>query len=157
MNTMSYVFFGPTPPALVYGLPLAGGGRVAGLAEARRVGRHASQGTLRMVANEMIVEPLFSTLANDPELGRIVPLFVEEMPGRVGQLTARLESADWDGLRQVAHQMKGAAGSYGFQPITPVAARLEQAIKDGQAESEIRRLAEELIALCSRVRAGSPQ
>lgn len=110
-----------------------------------------------MVANELVVEPLYSTLANDSELGRIVPLFVEEMPGRVGQLTARLESGDWNGVRQVAHQMKGAAGSYGFQPITPVAARLEQAIKDGQSESEIHRLAEELIAMCSRVRTGSPQ
>lgn len=109
-----------------------------------------------MVGNEMPVEPIFSTLVNDPELGRIVPLFVEEMPGRVKQLRTRLESSDWDGLRQVAHQMKGAAGSYGFQPITPFAARLEQAIKDGQPESEIQRLAEELIALCGRVRAGSP-
>ena len=110
-----------------------------------------------MVANEIVVEPLYSTLANDPELGRIVPLFVEEMPGRVDQLTARLESDDWNGVRQVAHQMKGAAGSYGFQPITPVAARLEQAVKDGQPESEIRRLTEELIAMCRRVRTGSPR
>jgi HPt (histidine-containing phosphotransfer) domain-containing protein len=109
-----------------------------------------------MIESGTSPEPLYSTLAEDPYLGQIVPMFVAEMPDRVGQLLARLEAGDWQGLREAAHQMKGAAGSYGFQPITPAAARLEQAIKSGEPEAEIRRLTEALTALCGRVSAGSP-
>jgi HPt (histidine-containing phosphotransfer) domain-containing protein len=101
--------------------------------------------------------PLYSTLASDPDLGEIVELFVGEMPNRVGSLRERLGETDWEGLRRVAHQLKGAAGSYGFQPITQMAASVEDSIRQAQPEEEIRRLVDELIAMCSSARAGLPE
>ncbi len=101
--------------------------------------------------------PLYSTLATDPDLGEIVELFVEEMPNRTANLRARLEAADWDGLRQAAHQLKGAAGSYGFAPITPAAARVEDAIRQATPEEEIREMVDELIALCNSAQVGTPE
>jgi len=100
--------------------------------------------------------PLYSPLAEDPDLADLVTLFVDEMPDRIAGLLARLEQGDWEGLRRLAHQLKGAAGSYGFTPITPMAGRVEHAIRNGQPEEQIRQSVGELIALCRQARAGQP-
>jgi HPt (histidine-containing phosphotransfer) domain-containing protein len=99
------------------------------------------------------VEALYSSLADDPDLGEIVDLFVEEMPGRIDKLTECVIRGDWDQLGRYAHQMKGACGSYGFHQLTPSAARLEQAARQDPEEAAIREAVEDLVALCQRVRA----
>jgi len=101
--------------------------------------------------------PLYSTLAEDPDLGAIVEMFVDEMPGRVDNLIRFLSSGDWEQLRRVAHQLKGAAGSYGFAPITSSAARLEDAIRQSRPKEDIRRACDELVELCRQARAGTPR
>lgn len=98
--------------------------------------------------------PLYSTLDADPDLGEIVEMFVEEMPDRISGLLDRADAADWEGLRRVAHQLKGAAGSYGFEPITRSAAGVEDAIRESRPEEEIRRLVQDLVDLCDRAQAG---
>lgn len=99
-------------------------------------------------------EFLYSSLAGDPDLGEIVDLFVDEMPGRVAKLAACLSSGDWEQLGRFAHQMKGACGSYGFHQLTSTAARLEQAARHEPEEAAIREAVEELVALCEKVRTG---
>jgi HPt (histidine-containing phosphotransfer) domain-containing protein len=101
--------------------------------------------------------PLFSTLAVDPELGELVALFVSEMTGRVAAMQQQFQQQDWQGLRQSAHQLKGAAGSYGFEEISPSAARLENALRDKEPEETVRSAVEELIDLCHRARSGTPE
>ena len=101
--------------------------------------------------------PLYSTLAEDPDLEAIVEMFVDEMPGRVDNLIRFLNSGDWEQLRRVAHQLKGAAGSYGFAPITSGAARLEDAIRQSRPEEDLRRACDELVELCRQARAGTPR
>lgn len=101
-------------------------------------------------------EPLYSSLGGDPDLGEIVDMFVEEMPDRVSAIQNQLEEANWDGLRRTAHQLKGAAGSYGFDSVSPCAARLEDAVREQEPEEQIRRAAQELVDLCSRARGGTP-
>lgn len=99
---------------------------------------------------------LFSSLAGDPDLGEIVDMFVDEMPGRVENLTRCLATGDWVQLGRYAHQMKGACGSYGFDQLTAPAARLEHACRETSDEQEIREALEELSQLCQRVRSGEP-
>jgi len=99
---------------------------------------------------------LFSTLAEDPDLAEIVEMFVDEMPDRVENILNCFESEDWEGLRCVSHQLKGAAGSYGFAPITPCAGVLEAAVKQTKPEKEIHKAVDELVAMCRSVRAGTP-
>jgi HPt (histidine-containing phosphotransfer) domain-containing protein len=101
-------------------------------------------------------ECVYSRLATDPDLRDVVDLFVEEMPGRVVTLLEKLQAADWEGLRRTAHQLKGAAGSYGFDGISPCAGKVESAVRDGEPEERIRATVEELVALCSRTRCGPP-
>jgi len=100
---------------------------------------------------------LYSDLATDPDLGELVGLFVDEMPERVGNIQRLLEARDWEELRRAAHQLKGAAGSYGFGPIGPRAAAVEDAVRSQVSEEEIRRMAEELCEICKRARAGVPE
>jgi histidine phosphotransfer protein HptB len=101
-------------------------------------------------------EYVYSSLAGDPELGEIVDMFVEEMPGRVASLLDHLSRRDWDGLRRSAHQLKGAAGSYGFAEISPCAGKLEGFIREGEPEERIREAITELVDLCGRIRSGQP-
>ncbi len=99
---------------------------------------------------------LYSSLGADPDLGELVDMFVDEMPDRIDQLRSRGESGDFEALAATAHQIKGAAGSYGFHQVTPYAKRLETVARDGQCEAEIKESLDELISLCSSLRAGAP-
>ncbi len=102
--------------------------------------------------------PLFySTLADDPDLAEIVEMFVHEMPGRVANLVARHQAGELHELERAAHQIKGAAGSYGFNQLTPAAAQLEATLKQHRPEAEIRQALEELTKMCQSVRAGTPR
>lgn len=96
----------------------------------------------------------YSTLAADPDLSEIVEMFVEEMPGRIRDLQQQFVTNDWDELARLAHQLKGAAGSYGFDQITPYAARLERSVRNGLPMNEIRSAHEDLCEACARVRTG---
>jgi HPt (histidine-containing phosphotransfer) domain-containing protein len=99
---------------------------------------------------------VYSRLAADPDLGELVEMFVQEMPDRIGALEAPARSRDWEQLTRTAHQLKGAAGSYGFDAITPYAARLESAARDGRQEEAILASLDELLDLCRRMRSGVP-
>ncbi|MBN1396365.1 MAG: Hpt domain-containing protein [Pirellulales bacterium] len=102
-------------------------------------------------------ECIYSRLGGDPDLADILELFVEEMPTRVEKLLRHLDDENWDELRRTAHQLKGAAGSYGFEPLSPAANKVERFIREHQPEQQIRNSVKELVELCGRVRSGTPQ
>ena len=99
---------------------------------------------------------VYSRLAADPDLGELVDLFVQTMPDRISTLDTQAKSRDWSQLAETAHQIKGAAGSYGFDQITAPAARLEAAAQARQ-EEQILSAFDELLTLCRRIRSGKPQ
>jgi HPt (histidine-containing phosphotransfer) domain-containing protein len=97
--------------------------------------------------------PIHSSLAADPVLAELVEQFVGEMPSRVSWLQRQLAAEDWEALRRAAHQMKGAAGSYGFDLLTPYAMRLEALLEGGASPQRIASATNELAAQCRRVTA----
>jgi HPt (histidine-containing phosphotransfer) domain-containing protein len=99
-----------------------------------------------------ICDVLHSTLADDPDLGEIVRLYATEMPDRIAAVLARFESGDRAGVATLAHQLKGAAGSHGFHPITPYAATLERLARGNADQDELRRALDALVDICRRVR-----
>ncbi|MDX1961887.1 MAG: Hpt domain-containing protein [Pirellulales bacterium] len=107
-----------------------------------------------VVLENPVAELLFSSLAKDPDLGEIIEMFVEAMPSRVRDMQNQFDNQDWDQLARLAHQLKGAAGSYGFDQITPYAARLEKGIRNALPQHDIRKSYEELIDVCGRIRIG---
>ena len=109
-----------------------------------------------MEATNTYAECIYSHLSGDPDLGDIVAMFVEEMPKRVSIILDHLNKAEMISLRRDAHQLRGAAGSYGFDPISPCASRVENAIRDGESEERIREAVMELVDLCGRLQRGRP-
>ena len=105
---------------------------------------------------EWAMEPMYSTLGGDPDLSDLVTLFVEEMPNRVANILDLLDRSEWEELRRAAHQIKGAAGSYGFGAISPCAGKLEFAIRDQEPEENIRQAVDDLVSMCNRACAGTP-
>lgn len=103
--------------------------------------------------NASPTKPLQSTLANDPDMVELVEFFVEEMGNRVDSITTAAQENDLGQLRTVAHQLKGAATGYGFEPISDSAATLEKLIDESGPSAELANLGQqvdELIDLCRR-------
>lgn len=99
-------------------------------------------------------EAIYSSLADDPCMGELVEMYIEEMPARIAALEQAFASGDREALRTVAHQMRGAAGSYGFETMTVSAGILETAIHAGESPEAVQRAFGELISACRRIRAG---
>jgi HPt (histidine-containing phosphotransfer) domain-containing protein len=99
--------------------------------------------------------PIYSTLGSDEDLGELVEMFVAEMPARLADMSQACAGQDWERLQRLAHQLKGSAGSYGFDDVTPLASRLEAAVRDRRGDDEIRLATHDLLELCSRLRAGA--
>ena len=97
-------------------------------------------------------EPLYSTLADDPDTAELVALFVDELPQRLAVADALAHRADWESLDRLAHQLKGAAGSYGFPTLTDSAAALEQACRTDCEATVIRQALAALAETCGRAR-----
>ncbi len=98
---------------------------------------------------------IYSSLGDDPDLGELVEMFVDEMPDRTQALSDQAETRDWEQLARAAHQIKGAAGSYGFDQITPFARDLELSAREGADEELILSTLGELVDICNRARAGT--
>src|SRR5205823_3828760 len=87
----------------------------------------------------------------------LVTLFVEEMPERMTRFREYFHSGDWDGLRRAAHQMKGSAGSYGFEQLSPYAAELEAAAAKRTPLDEIAAALEAFLSHCARTTSDAPE
>ena len=96
------------------------------------------------------MDPIRSIYENDPDMLEIVREFAAELPARANELEGTLASGDLKALKTLAHQLKGAGGGYGFDPITATAAALEHALKEGESEAVIK---ERCALLCETLRA----
>ena len=102
-----------------------------------------------------VENPLISEFANDADMVELVEMFVGELPARVAAIQDAMKANDIAGVAHVAHQLKGAAGGYGFPTITEAAGELERCAK---TTAELERLAEQVRSvadLCHRARAKS--
>ena len=107
-------------------------------------------------------KPLLSEFVDDPDMRELVEMFVDEMPGKIAGFESALSGGKLDDLRRLAHQLKGAAGGYGFGVVGDAAGRLEERLVSSPAGSDasmfleqVRRDVSELLDLCRSVRARS--
>ena len=109
----------------------------------------------RLTSGEPIdasAEPLYSQMAGDEDMMELVRYFVDELKVRVTALTAALDAGDAAALRTLAHQLKGAAGGYGFPSISEVAGVLESELGAEDLEQLGDRV-RELVTICRRAAA----
>ncbi len=104
-------------------------------------------------ARNRVSSTIHSSLASDPELAGLIAEFVAEMPLRVARLRRQLANQQWQALGYTVHQLKGAAGSYGFTPLTTMAQDLETLLTQHGELQDVQTLSQKLIGLCQRLSA----
>jgi len=104
--------------------------------------------------------PIRSAFAGNEEMRELIELFVSELPDRVERVRLAWEDRRLEELQRIAHQLKGASPSYGYDELGQIAARLEHSLvycSESAIESQtdsIRGEVDELIQTCNRVIAG---
>lgn len=73
----------------------------------------------------------------DEELEDIVPGYLQNRRSDIEEISRALEKEDFETIRILGHSMKGSGGGYGFDRITEIGARIEEAAKRSDPE-EIR-------------------
>lgn len=78
---------------------------------------------------------LLSTYCDDPDIAPIIHQFVGNLAGQLDAMRHALAKSEYECLCRLAHRLKGAGGSYGFQSLTDAGKLLEEAAKrhDGDA------------------------
>jgi HPt (histidine-containing phosphotransfer) domain-containing protein len=79
----------------------------------------------------------------DPDIAILIPGFLENRHKDIKTISEALTKGDFESIRFLGHSMKGAGGSYGFDPITDIGKALEQAAI-AQDASEIKKSLQEL-------------
>ncbi|MBL7133562.1 MAG: response regulator, partial [Phycisphaerae bacterium] len=70
-----------------------------------------------------------SEFDDDPALAEVLDQFVADLPSQGEQMRAALANGCFQELQRLAHQLKGAGGSYGYPALSEAAKRLEDAAK----------------------------
>jgi signal transduction histidine kinase/CheY-like chemotaxis protein/HPt (histidine-containing phosphotransfer) domain-containing protein len=78
-------------------------------------------------------QPVISRLADHPRLKRAVNMFVDKLDGEVIKMEAAYTHQKLDDLANLAHWLKGAAGTVGYDAFTEPAEKLEKFAKEGDA------------------------
>lgn len=96
-------------------------------------------------------EPLFSSMANEAGMKIFINQFVTDLATRVKEVEEAAAKRDREGLQRLARELKGEAGSYGFDPVTGAARAVEEAAK-GTADKALDDAVGQLVTLCRLVR-----
>jgi HPt (histidine-containing phosphotransfer) domain-containing protein len=92
---------------------------------------------------------LQSEYADDPDMREIVEFFVNDLTARMNSIREAFTRDDRARLKTLAHQLKGAAGGYGFPTIGTAAGAVERELLGSEADlSHLQDKVEDLIRLC---------
>jgi CheY-like chemotaxis protein/HPt (histidine-containing phosphotransfer) domain-containing protein len=100
-----------------------------------------------------VVDAIGSQFADDKDMAEVIASFVQQLPQRCQAMREALNHNDFPSLGRLAHQLKGAGGSYGYACLTDAARELESYAKGEDAEAAMLAL-NRLSHMCERVQAG---
>jgi HPt (histidine-containing phosphotransfer) domain-containing protein len=101
---------------------------------------------------DLAPDSTLARLMSKPGTAKLVERFLAGLPQRVASIEQALAAKERDDLKTLAHQLKGAAGGYGFARISAAAAKLESALAAGGDDTAIAEQANALINLCANTR-----
>jgi signal transduction histidine kinase/CheY-like chemotaxis protein/HPt (histidine-containing phosphotransfer) domain-containing protein len=84
--------------------------------------------------------------SRDARFQKLVDKFISTIPQKIKALEDALSGRDDEALPTLVHQLKGSAGSYGFEEISLRARRCEQALRPEGIDDEAFRQVKDLIA-----------
>jgi response regulator RpfG family c-di-GMP phosphodiesterase len=111
----------------------------------------AAEGTTTSAAMPGVI---CSTFRDDPEMADILADFVGQIPNRLAEMGRATEVGQWDLLTRLAHQMKGAGGSYGYACMSDAAREIESRAREKDVElvrlalAGLAKLSEGILAGC---------
>jgi HPt (histidine-containing phosphotransfer) domain-containing protein len=73
---------------------------------------------------------------DDPEMAALADLFFGELSGRIDSMRRAMGRQDLGSIQFIAHQLRGAAGGYGFPEIGAAAGSLEDLLRRGDAAAD---------------------
>jgi HPt (histidine-containing phosphotransfer) domain-containing protein len=106
-----------------------------------------------MTPTDVETEFVASELAESADLRELIELFVDDLPQRLAAMRAATRVGDLDSVGRLAHQLKGAGGSYGFPVVSGAALDVELAARRVGSASVVSASLDVLEAICNRVRA----
>lgn len=104
-------------------------------------------------ATQDVPEVIYSGYKDDPDLAGLIDEFITSLGEDIKTMRRELKHGNYDGLRRLAHQMKGAGGSYGYPEMTEAAKKLEDAAKAKDVDAGKLALGK-LTALCQAATRG---
>jgi len=113
-----------------------------------------SHGTSGTNASNCTAAPLLSEFADEPDMAALIDAFLSELPERVRDIEYSFSQQNLAALATHAHKLKGAAGGYGYTPMTEAARALEAHVRAGADLPTVQAAIRELTNLCDRARAG---
>ena len=103
------------------------------------------------LSNAASVKPVVSRLANNKRLQPTILSFVEKLDQKVARMEVALEKEDMTELADLAHWLKGAGGTVGYDDFTQPAedleacAKADQPVKAGESLKTVRSLVKALV------------
>jgi HPt (histidine-containing phosphotransfer) domain-containing protein len=98
--------------------------------------------------------PIVSEFASDPEMVELVEMFVDGLPAQLEMIRDAWMKNDLAAVATAAHQLKGAAGGYGYPTLTDAARSLELSARAASDLAGIRDRIDALAAMCDGIQAG---
>jgi CheY-like chemotaxis protein len=100
-------------------------------------------------------EPLLSSFAQDRQMLPLIDSFIKELPLRIREIETAYSANDLDALLKACRNLKGEAGSFGFEPISSAASDVENAVHAEKTKAELKKPFSDLVRLCSQARAST--
>ena len=110
---------------------LAAQWRRGGLSKRSRRGESVNSDEQVSVPEKMLSD----LLLDDPDMIDLVEEFIDGLQGRVNEFKTAYEKHDWNSLTTLAHQLKGAGGSYGYTELSRFGKTLEDAFRAHSADN----------------------
>jgi PAS domain S-box-containing protein len=117
--------------------------KVEGIAQALTTEGFGQKSTMQEITQSKAIDThIHSRLANYTKLHSVINIFVQRLPKQLQLMRDALASSNLAEVANLAHWLKGSAGSVGFDSFTEPAKRLEDAAKTNQTEQAQAALAE---------------
>lgn len=94
------------------------------------------------------LDVLHSDLEADPDFAELIDAFLAGLDAKVVRIDMAARAADYSALQHATHQLKGAAGGYGFPTISDAARDVERLATEGTNATAIDAAVALLVAQC---------
>ncbi|UMZ72671.1 Hpt domain-containing protein [Natranaerofaba carboxydovora] len=75
-----------------------------------------------------------NTVYVDEDLKELIPDFMENRYEDIKKLKSSISTKDYEDIRKLGHTIKGVGGGYGFDYVTELGYKIEEAAKNGDED-----------------------